>query len=415
MQNYLVTYLLPRIEQANAVEERGLPGQYRHQMVVAALREADIVSDLRQRGAVPLSIAPVKPKKASLWRGAERSNRERLLQAMVFSVQSGMSASRALQRALEGDAGSALGPRQDALNVLRAGGGFGDALRTLGIFDESTLAILESGERTGRMNDSLQAALEHAQKRAAGNKAMIGAVGWTFFDLIFAVITIVGLRFQLLPTIAGQKVEGGDAAAQVKFERMLALAYWVNDVLIVGTFILLAVTVVCGWGHFSHNEPLRLKVDRFLRKVPGLGAAIEHNAVSASFTVAAAMLKGGVSFLGAADVASRATRFEPIHAFWREAHARVSNGLPVVRALRSGVIHTSEALLIGAHSTQKQLAQVFASIAEQRDALAMRASKQFAMVVFVASLLYSGVAVLFTLWVVYLQNSQMMSNLKVVG
>jgi hypothetical protein len=35
--------------------------------------------------------------------------------------------------------------------------------------------------------------------------------------------------------------------------------------------------------------------------------------------------------------------------------------------------------------------------------------------VFLASLIYSGVAVLFTLWVVYLQNSQMMSNLKVLG
>ena len=129
MQNYLVTYLLPRIEQANAVEERGLPGQYRHQMVVAALREADIVSDLRQRGAVPLSIAPVKPKKASLWRGAERSNRERLLQAMVFSVQSGMSASRALQRALEGDAGSALNPvRASIWRASSAGSCPGSAL-----------------------------------------------------------------------------------------------------------------------------------------------------------------------------------------------------------------------------------------------------------------------------------------------
>ena len=135
MQNFVVTYLMPRIEQANAVEERGLPGQYRHQTVIAALRESDIISDLRQRGAVPLSIAVVKPRKVSVWRGPDRSNRERLLQAMVFSVQSGISPSRALQRALEGDAGTSLGPRQDALNVLRAGGGFGDAIRALGLLD----------------------------------------------------------------------------------------------------------------------------------------------------------------------------------------------------------------------------------------------------------------------------------------
>ena len=79
------------------------------------------------------------------------------------------------------------------------------------------------------------------------------------------------------------------------------------------------------------------------------------------------------------------------------------------------LLDASEMLLIGSHTTQKQLALVLFSIAEQRDNLALKASKQFAVMVFLASLIYSGVAVLFTLWVVYLQNSQMMSNLKVLG
>ena len=59
MQNYVVTYLLPRIEQANAVEERGQPGLYRHEVLVAARRDTDVISDLRARGGVPLSIAAV--------------------------------------------------------------------------------------------------------------------------------------------------------------------------------------------------------------------------------------------------------------------------------------------------------------------------------------------------------------------
>jgi general secretion pathway protein F len=415
MQNYVVTYLLPRIEHANAVEERGQPGLYRHEVLVAARRDTDVISDVRARGGVPLSIAAVKPRRAPLWQGRNRSHKERLLQAMVFSVQSGMSATRALQRALEADASNELGPTQDALSVLRAGGGFGDSVRALCLFDESTLAILESGERTGRMGESLQAALEHFQKRSAGNKAMVGAIGWTFFDLLFAVIAIIGLRFQLLPSIAGKGPEGASTEAMLHFTRMVNLAYWVNDTLIALTVVLIILTVVLGWGHFSPNEPFRLRVDRFLRRVPALGQAIEHNAVSASFTVAAAMLKGGVGFLGASDVASRASRFEPVRAFWVQAFERVNNGFSVTRALRAPLLDTSEALLVGAHTTQRQLAQVLSSIAEQRDALAMRASKQFGVVVFFASMLYSGVAVLFTLWVVYLQNSQMMSNLKVVG
>lgn len=416
MQSFVVTYLLPRIEQADAVEERGLPGQYRHRTVIAARREMDVISEVRSRGGVPLSIKPMQVRKAPAWMRVRSGYRERLLQAVLFSVQSGMSATRSLQRALESDDASLLGPTQDAIGVLRAGGGFGDAMRAIGVFDESTMAILESGERTGRMLESLQAALEHMGKRAAGTKAMVGAVGWTFFDLIFAVLTIIGLRYQLLPMLAEQKTGGGaNAAEQASFAQMLDLAYIINDVLIVVTLLLIVAAAVGAFGHFGDNEKLRIRVDRVLRRVPGLGQAIEHNALSAGFTVAAAMLKGGVAFLSASDVASRASRFEPVRDFWRQAHERVINGFSVRHALRSELLDASEMLLIGSHSTQKQLAMVLSSIADQRDDLALKASKQFAVMVFLASLIYSGVAVLFTLWVVYLQNSQMMSNLKIVG
>ena len=49
-------------------------------------------------------------------------------------------------------------------------------------------------------------------------------------------------------------------------------------------------------------------------------------------------------------------------------------------------------------------------IAERRDSIAMAASKRFALWMFVASLLYSGIAVMFTLYVVYVQNKQMMDR-----
>jgi type II secretory pathway component PulF len=415
MQSYVVTYLLPRIEQADAVEVRGLPGQYRHRSVIAARRDVDVITEVRARGGVPLSIKPMQVRKAPAWMRARGGYRERLLQAVLFSVQSGMSATRSLQRALESDDASLIGPTQDALGVLRAGGGFGDAMRAIGVFDESTMAILESGERTGRMGESLEAALEHMNKRSAGTKAMVGAVGWTFFDLIFAVLTIIGLRYQLLPMLSGQKMEGANAQEQLRFTQTLEMAYVINDVLIIVTLLMIVFAAVGAWGHFGDNQKLRLRVDRVLRRVPGLGQAIEHNALSAGFTVAAAMLKGGVAFLSASEVASRASRFEPVQEYWRTAHERVINGFAVRLALRSSLLDASEMLLIGSHTTQKQLALVLFSIAEQRDNLALKASKQFAVLVFLASLIYSGVAVLFTLWVVYLQNSQMMSNLKVLG
>ena len=415
MQTYRVTYLLPRIETAGAVAEPGLPGLYRHQNLVAARREADAISEVRNRGGVPLTVKLVQPRRVQLWRRDQSAQRESLLQSMVLSVQSGISASRALQRALEGGAVSDEEITDTALTVLRAGGGFGDGVRALGLFDDSTIAILESGERTGRMADSLQAALEHFQKRAAGAKAMVGAVSWTVFDLVFAAVSIIGLRFQLLPSVAEAGIKGTDPIAKEKFLRALDWAFLVNDVLMVLSVVLLVMTAVLAWGHFSHNESLHRRADRFLRRVPALGGALEHNAVSASFTVAAAMLKGGVGFSHAAEVAARATRLEAVQLMWRQAHTRVSNGLSAVMALRTPLLNTSESLLVSAHTTQKQLARVLGDIATQRDVLAMSASKRFAVVMFIGSLAYSGAAVLLTLWVVYLQNQQMMTNMQTGG
>ncbi len=412
MNTWRVTYLLPRVELANAVEERGLPGQYRHVNLVSARDDGEVISQVRARGGVPLSVTPVHPPRLRLRNARSAARRERLLQAMVLSVHSGLSATTALQRALESGAVADDDITQAALTVLRAGGGFSDAVRTLGMFDESTVAILESGERTGRMRDSLQAALDHFQKRANGIKAMVGAVTWTLFDLAFAFVSIVGMRFSLLPSIAESGLKGQrnvDAAAQASFEQALRMAFIVNDAAIVFTFVLLGVTAFCVLGHFSQNPELRRRVDAFLRKVPALGPALEHNAVSASFTVAAAMLRGGVTFPFSAEVAARATQYEPAHRLWTQARERVANGLGVVRAMQSSLLQTSEMLLLASHSSQAQLARVLGDIATQRDALAMSASRRFAVVMFLGSLAYSGIAVLFTLWVVYLQNEQLMS------
>ena len=44
--------------------------------------------------------------------------------------------------------------------------------------------------------------------------------------------------------------------------------------------------------------------------------------------------------------------------------------------------------------------------------IALAASKSFALWMFVASMMYSGIAVMFTLYVVYVQNKQMMSRVQ---
>ncbi|MAZ09741.1 MULTISPECIES: hypothetical protein [unclassified Limnobacter] len=63
-----------------------------------------------------------------------------------------------------------------------------------------------------------------------------------------------------------------------------------------------------------------------------------------------------------------------------------------------------------AHKDQAQLAECLASISQTRDDKANSAARKFAVIAFVASLAYSGIAVLFSLAVVYLQNEVVLSG-----
>jgi type II secretory pathway component PulF len=295
--------------------------------------------------------------------------------------------------------------------VLRTGGTFPEAMRALGFFDDSTISIIEAGERTGRMRDSLNAAASHYEKTSNGMKAMFGAVSWTLLDIGFAVTSIIGLRFSLLPTLTNAAGSAGETPAEKEaFQKLVDQAYLVNDLLIGGTFILLAFVLVGIYGYAANVKSIRDRVDAVMARIPGLGTALLNGAISTSFTVASSMLRGGVPFLPSASTAAAGTGHLEVRNFWANAVQRVETGETIPRALNSPLLNSSEAMLIASHNTQRELGEVLERIAERRDGIALAASKKFSLGMFVASMLYSGIAVMFTLYVVYVQNKQMMSK-----
>jgi type II secretory pathway component PulF len=410
MHNYRVVYLMPRPENLMAQPDKDVPGYYRHATLLASPDARSIISEIRQRGGLPLEVKEMRPKPAWL-SSVNRAYKLQLLQAINYNVRGGMSAARALEMVVDGESGPNRGLLNPALTVLRTGGTFPEAMRALGFFDESTISIIEAGERTGRMRDSLNAAASHYEKTSNGMKAMFGAVSWTLLDIGFAVTSIIGLRFSLLPTLTNAAGSAGETPAEKEaFQKLVDQAYLVNDVLIGGTFILLAFVLVGIYGYAANVKSIRDRVDAVMARIPGLGTALLNGAISTSFTVASSMLRGGVPFLPSASTAAAGTGHLEVRNFWANAVQRVETGETIPRALNSPLLNSSEAMLIASHNTQRELGEVLERIAERRDGIALAASKKFSLGMFVASMLYSGIAVMFTLYVVYVQNKQMMSK-----
>ncbi|MEY3200595.1 MAG: hypothetical protein RIR70_145, partial [Pseudomonadota bacterium] len=317
MKNFRVSYLLPFAESPAAAPDRQVPGYFRHETILVADDSQAVIREIRNRAGVPLRVSEVRPLPV-IFNRISRYYRIQFLQAVNFNVQAGMSAGRALQHVIESETGSIRQRLALGYNLLRGGSGFHASVKAMAMYDDTTLAILEAGERTGSMREALQASIDFLQLRVNSVKAMFGAVSWTALDLVMAMAAIGGNRFGLLPTLERSGFKSEQAAEAAKFKELLAMAYTVNDILLGFSIFLTALFLLILYAYFvSQDEKLRLFVDKFLLRIPALKDALIHSATSATFMIAASILRGGGTFLLAADIASRGTRLSTVREYWR--------------------------------------------------------------------------------------------------
>ena len=190
--NFRVQYLAPQMLDATARPDEKLLGYFRHELVIAASRKREAIQMVVDRGGVVLDVfeIPVKGPLAKLFgTKVSRSYKQKFLHAIAFNVRSGLSPEKALEQVILGELGEQRLVLNQALNALRQGFGFVQALELLNWFDDSTLAVLRAGEAAGQLSKALETAVGFYEKGSATLKLMFGAVTWTALDLIMAVST----------------------------------------------------------------------------------------------------------------------------------------------------------------------------------------------------------------------------------
>ncbi|NJM31886.1 MAG: type II secretion system F family protein [Limnobacter sp.] len=146
-----------------------------------------------------------------------------------------------------------------------------------------------------------------------------------------------------------------------------------------------------------------------LERVPVLKVLLISNGLGATARILASLLRGGVHFLQGVAICERGTQSPLVRGFWEKVRGRTESGEVPASSMNDAMLYSSERLLIRAHQDQKQLAEALESMADSREEEGTAAAKKFSMVAFVASLAYSGIAVLFSLFVVYLQNETVLT------
>lgn len=407
LRSWDVEYLLPYPALPSAKPDVRARGYYLHREVVMASSAGEVVRELSLRGAVPVDVSAAR-EPHPMFQRVTAAYREQFLLGLQFGVEAGSSPGRALEQVVEQETGPLRGRLNVGLDVLRRGRTFAEAFAALRLYDGAIVAIIEAGEETGRMVESLRSASLHLAKSAGLNKLMFAAMTVLAIDWFLALTSIIGTRYGMIPELAKQGPGKASPEEAEHFQSALALATYANDIMLWGTAAMALVVMVGTYGYLGRNEAFRSWVDTRLLRLPVVRDLLGHSAVGATAGVMATLLKGGVPFLMACVISARGSRLPSMTGYWHGARRAVEAGEPVGRALAAAPMRAHEQSMLRLHHDSGQLARCFDVIAQQRDELSKKAAKSFGIWMTVLAMLYSAVGVLIALYVVYLQNQQLL-------
>ncbi len=269
-----------------------------------------------------------------------------------------------------------------ARETLARGLGVIDALKSLNIFDRSTLAILSASERSNRLHEGIPYAIHSITQKRKNTGAILGTMGWLAFD----VITIVQSLFWGKSMVLGwfkdnAPKEGPDLEKYTRVVGNLSLTW---DLLIYIAFAMGGFMVWCMVSYFLNRGKRDWPTARVVRKIPLIAGYMRDLSFADSMSAAARMLRSNVSISDCLKQSSDASNSPEVAQYWDDANAQLSRGVNLGVALDREPLTRSERLELAGLSDLGQVATIMESISEMR---AQAARVKHKMIVWLAFLL----------------------------
>ena len=312
------------------------------------LLEADTAraarSLLRQRGLIPLEIAPAVASEEEAATGWNRQLwRSRTFNTNTLSVWTSqlaglVSSGLQLERALAALADEADRPEQQRLVAslraeVNAGSSFARALaQHPREFDASYRAVVAAGEQGGQLGAVLDRLATDLEEREALRNKLISAALYPAIVSLFAIVIVVFLMSYVVPQVA-TVFAGSKRALPLLTVIMLGLSNlvrqwgWLVALLLTGAGAALVQA--------RRNDAWRERMDAAWLKLPLVGR-IARGYNAARFAATLAMLAGaGVPILRALQTAAETLNNRALRADALDALVLVREGAPLAGALAS--------------------------------------------------------------------------------
>lgn len=372
----------------------------------------DVRRAIQSAGGYPLRIRAHKRSMFERMMARSSWQQVQLLRGIQFRATS-TSPSVAFWRLIEAETNprmqNVLSPAREALSQ---GLGIIDAIKSLQMFDHSTVAILSASDRSNRLHEGIPHAIQNITQKRKNVAKIMGTVAWLGFDLFTIVQGMWSGRGMILGWF--RKNAPTDAAKKEEFDHTLNNLENLWNVLLA---IAIGMSVFFGWVivSFWYNRGKRdFMAARIVRKIPLIGAYLRDLGFADSMAAAARMLRGNVAITSVLQQAAEATTVPDVTNFWLGAYEDLGRGITLGAALDRDPLSRGERMELMTVSDLNQIATVLESISEMRAQSAKSKNSLIVWLAFILTGLYLLVAfgsAIFALRLMNFSMDNMMSDM----
>lgn len=269
-----------------------------------------------------------------------------------------------------------------AREALARGLGVIEALKSLQMFDHSTVAILSASERSNRLHEGIPHAIQNITQKRKNIAKIGGTIAWLGFD-IFSIVqamwwgrgTILGWFRKNAPTDAVKKEQFDHTIGSLEnlWNLLLLIA------LAAGVF--LVWTVASFWINRGKRD---WPTARVVRRIPLIGGYLRDLGFADSMSAAARMIRGNVAIGQVLLQAAEASNVPEVSQFWADVNTDLTRGVSLGTALDRDPLTRGERMELMSVTDLNQIATVLESIADMR---AQGAKTKNSMIVWLAFIL----------------------------
>ena len=328
----------------------------------------EVRAAIQKKGGFVLSIRP--HARSPLERLLARSTwwQVQLLRGIQFRASStspGVALWKIIQAETNPRRQNILAPAREA---LARGLGVIDALKSLNIFDHSTLAILAGSERANKLVEGIPHAIHSITQKRKNTRAIMGTMSWLAFDVFSIVTSLWAGKDMVLGWFRDNPPTDPDELE--KFEDVVSNLGLFWDVLIYSSVFLGAFMAWVIFSYWINRGKKDWPTARIVRKIPLIGGYLRDLAFTDSMMAASRMLRGLVPINDTLEQSADASTAPDVIAYWEAARAELSRGVGLGSALDREPLTRNERLELASLSDLDQVATVMESIAEMRAAAA---------------------------------------------